>query len=60
LSEGEDDGEELLRRLVEFTIGLEVEVDIDEVGAGQKLYAVSFYHMLALLICIPGRPCQRK
>lgn len=35
LSEGEDDGKELLRGLVEFTVGLEVEIDVDEVGSGQ-------------------------
>ena len=30
LAEGEDDRKELLRSLVEFPIGLEVEVDVDE------------------------------
>lgn len=30
LAEGEDDCKELLRSLVEFAIGLEVEVDVDE------------------------------
>ena len=37
LAEGEDDGEKLLRGLVQFAIGLEVEVDVDEVGTSQKL-----------------------
>lgn len=34
---GENEGEELLGGLVELTVGLEVEVDIDHVGAGKKL-----------------------
>jgi len=37
LAERQDDGEELLSSLVELTVGLEVEVHIDKVGAGQKL-----------------------
>lgn len=37
LAERQDDGEELLRGLVELAVGLEVKVDIDEVGAGQQL-----------------------
>jgi hypothetical protein len=37
LTEGEDDGEELLRGLVEFTVGFEVKVDIDQMGTGEKL-----------------------
>jgi len=41
LAEGEDDGEEFLGCLVKFTVGLEVEVDIDEVGASKKLQNVS-------------------
>ena len=37
LAEGEDDGEELLRRLVELAVGFQVEVDVDEVRAGEEL-----------------------
>lgn len=37
LTEREDDGKELLRGLVELTVGLEVKVDVDEVSAGKKL-----------------------
>lgn len=37
LAEGQDDGEELLGGLVEFAVRLEIEVDIDEVGAGKEL-----------------------
>lgn len=37
LAERQDDGEELLSGLVELTVGLEVEVHIDKVSAGQKL-----------------------
>ena len=37
LAEGDDDGEELLRGLVELTVGLKVKVDVDEVGTGKEL-----------------------
>jgi hypothetical protein len=37
LAERQDDGEELLGSLVELAVGLEVEVHIDKVSAGQKL-----------------------
>jgi hypothetical protein len=37
LTEGEDDGKELLRSLVKFAVGLEVEVDIDEVSTSEEL-----------------------
>jgi hypothetical protein len=37
LAEGKDDSEELLGSLVELAVGLEVEVDIDEVGTGKEL-----------------------
>jgi hypothetical protein len=37
LAKRQDDGEELLGSLVELTVGLEVEVHIDKVSAGQKL-----------------------
>ena len=37
LAEGDDDGEEFLCGLVEFAVGFEVEVDVDEVGAGEEL-----------------------
>jgi hypothetical protein len=37
LAEREDDGKELLRGLVQLAVGLEVEVHVDKVSAGQKL-----------------------
>ena len=37
LAEGENDGEELLCGLVELAVGLQVEVDVDEVGTGEEL-----------------------
>lgn len=37
LAEGDDDSEQLLRGLIEFTIGLQVEVNIDEVCASKEL-----------------------
>jgi hypothetical protein len=37
LTKGEDDCEEFLGGLVQFAVGLEVEVDIDEVGSGKQL-----------------------
>ena len=37
LAEGEDNGEELLSSLVQLAVGLEVKVDIDEVGTGKEL-----------------------
>jgi hypothetical protein len=37
LAKGEDDCEELLRSLVELSVGLEVEVDVDEVSTGEQL-----------------------
>jgi hypothetical protein len=37
LAEGEDNGEKLLGGLVKFAIGLEVKVDIDEVGTSEEL-----------------------
>ena len=37
LTEGQDDSEQLLGGLVELAIGLEVKVDIDEVGTGKEL-----------------------
>ncbi len=36
-TDGQDQGEELLSGLVELAIGLEVEVDVDHVGASKKL-----------------------
>lgn len=38
LAEGEDNGEKLLGSLVKFAIGLEVKVDIDEVGTSEELW----------------------
>jgi hypothetical protein len=37
LAERQDDGKKLLRGLVQLAVGLEVEVHIDKVSAGQKL-----------------------
>lgn len=37
LAEGENDGEELLSGLVKLAVGLQVEVDVDEVGTGEEL-----------------------
>ena len=37
LSKRQENGEELLGGLVELTVGLEVEVDIDEMGTGEEL-----------------------
>lgn len=46
LTEREDDSEELLSGLVQFTVGLEIQVDIDEVGTSEELseqHVVSFF-----------------
>lgn len=45
LTEGQDDSEELLSGLIQFTVGLQVQVDIDEVGTSEKLSDKS--HILA-------------
>ena len=37
MAEREDDGEQLLRSLVEFSVGLEIEIDIDKVSTGKEL-----------------------
>jgi hypothetical protein len=37
LAEGKDDGKQLLGSLVELAVGLEVKVDVDEVGTGEEL-----------------------
>jgi hypothetical protein len=37
LTEGEEDSEELLSGLVELAIGLQVQVDINQVGASKEL-----------------------
>lgn len=37
LTEGKDDGKQLLGGLVELAVGLEVQVDVDEVGTGKEL-----------------------
>lgn len=37
LAKGKDDSEKLLGGLVQFTVGLEVQVDIDEVGTSEEL-----------------------
>lgn len=41
LAEGKEDGEELLRSLVELAVGLEVEVDVNQVGTGKELFRVN-------------------
>lgn len=38
LTKGKDDSEKLLGGLVQFTVGLEVQVDIDEVGTSEELF----------------------
>ena len=40
LTEGEDDGEEFLGGLIQFAVGLEVEVDVNEMGTGKELRSV--------------------
>lgn len=37
LTKGKDNSEKLLSSLIQFTIGLEVQVDIDQVGTGEEL-----------------------
>jgi len=37
LTERQNDRKELLRRLVEFAIGFEVEIDVDQMGSGKEL-----------------------
>lgn len=43
LAEGEDDCEELLRSLVEFTIGFQVKIYIDQVCSSKQLRCVSTF-----------------
>ena len=38
LAKGKDDSEKLLGGLVQFTVGFEVQVDIDEVGTSEELF----------------------
>ena len=38
LAEREDDREQLLSGLVQLTVGLEVQVDVDEVGTSEELW----------------------
>jgi hypothetical protein len=38
LAEGKDDGKEFLRGLVEFAVGFEIEVDVDEVSPSEELH----------------------
>lgn len=66
LAEGEDDSEQFLGGLVELAVGLEVKVDVDEVGTGKELrgkgwLAQSRRNQL-IFSCsrIPGRPCQKR
>lgn len=67
LTEGQDDSEKLLSGLIQFTVGLEVQVDIDEVGTSEELsekplvskcpisdFKLQFPHY------IPGKPCRRR
>jgi hypothetical protein len=37
LTKGQDDGKKLLGSFVQFTVGLKVKVDIDQVSSGEKL-----------------------
>ena len=62
LTEGEDDGEELLGGLVQLAVGLQIEIDVNEVSTGKKLEDV-----LATISCdsrvlsnLLGRPCQTR
>lgn len=49
LAKGEDDGKQFLGGLVEFTVGLEVQVDIDQVGTSEELEA----HRKLVRNCLP-------
>lgn len=76
LTEGEDDreklsalavvrfevysGANLLGGLVELAVGLQVEVDIDEVGTSEKLFILAASMLLNASRAIPGRPCQMR
>lgn len=63
LTEGQDDGKEFLGGLVQFTVGLEVEVDVDEVGSGKKLlYLADVLRSIGRMSTkyIPGKPCQKR
>jgi hypothetical protein len=43
LTEGEDDGEQLLSCLVQLAVRLEIKVDINQVCSSEELYCVSCY-----------------
>lgn len=66
LAKGQDDGEEFLGGLVKFTVGLQVEVDVDEVGSGKELGQLTYKFFLVKMIepepigHVPGKPCQMK
>jgi hypothetical protein len=66
LAEGKDDGKQLLGGLVELAVGLEVQVDVDEVGTGKELGDGRVLARVCSLIesewirIIPGRPCRRR
>jgi hypothetical protein len=60
LTKGEDNGEELLRSLVQLTVGLEIEIDIDEVSASEELEAKSALLKPGEGVHILGRPCRRR
>lgn len=61
LAKGEDDGEQLLRSLVEFSVGLEIEVDIDEVSTGKELTRCwQEFSRRRSRVHIPGRPCRMR
>ncbi len=69
LSEREDDSEELLSGLVELTVGLEVKVDVNEVGTSEELreeqmsqygFKLEGIFSYSARTHLPGKPCQRR
>lgn len=68
LAEGNNDGKEFLGGLVQFTVGLEVEVYINEVGSGKELVGDQSdldWHEIRSIGCssilsIPGRPFLKR
>ncbi len=60
LAEREDDSEEFLGGLVQFAVGLEVKVDVDEMGSREELSIVRFMSFASIWLSVPGKPCLRK
>ena len=42
LAEGEDDGEQFLGGLIQFAVGLEVKVDVDEMSTSEELSMLEY------------------